>query len=65
MKQSAITISIGIAVTEDGYREVLGAADGMKEDKASWMNFFQWLIGRALDGVKLIVGDRCLGIATP
>ena len=31
----------GIAVNEDGYREALGAAEGMKEDKASWMNFFQ------------------------
>ena len=47
---------------EDGYREVLGAAEGMKEDKASWINFFQWLRGRGLDGVKLIVGDKCLGM---
>ena len=29
----------------------------MKEDKASWVSFFQWLCGRGLDGVKLIVGD--------
>ena len=35
---------------------------GMKEDKASWVNFFQWLRGRGLDGVKLIVGDKCLGM---
>ena len=46
----------------DGYREVLGAAEGMKEDKASWQNFFQWLKGRGLDGVRLIVGDKCLGM---
>ena len=26
------------------------------------MNFFQWLKGRGLDGVKLIVGDKCLGM---
>ena len=32
----------------------------MKEDRASWVNFFQWLKGRGLDGVKLIVGDKCL-----
>ena len=25
---------------------------GMKEDKASWVSFFQWLRGRGLDGVK-------------
>ena len=47
---------------EDGFREVLGAAEGMKEDKASWINFFQWLRGRGLDGVKLIVGDKCMGM---
>ena len=53
---------MAIAANEDGYREVLGAAEGMKEDKASWVSFFQWLRGRGLDGVKLIVGDKCLGM---
>ena len=57
-----MAILVAIAVNEDGYREVLGAAEGMKEDKASWVNFFQWLRGRGLDGVKLIVGDKCLGM---
>ena len=51
-------ILVAIAVNEDGYREVLGAAEGMKEDKASWVSFFQWLRSRGLDGVKLIVGDK-------
>ena len=41
---------------------VLGAAEGMKEDKASWVSFFQWLRGRGLDGVKLIVGDKGMGM---
>ena len=26
------------------------------------MSFFQWLKGRGLDGVKLIVGDKCMGM---
>ena len=51
-----------VYVNEDGFREVLGAAEGMKEDKASWVSFFQWLLGRGLDGVKLIVGDKCMGM---
>ena len=34
----------------------------MKEDKASWVIFFQWLRGRGLNGVKLIVGDKCMGM---
>ena len=41
-----VAILVAIAVNEDGFREVLGAAEGMKEDKASWINFFQWLRGR-------------------
>ena len=57
-----VAILVAIAVNEDGYREVLGAAEGMKEDKASWVSFFQWLRGRGLNGVKLIVGDKCLGM---
>ena len=57
-----VAVLVAIAVNEDGYREVLGAAEGMKEDKASWQSFFQWLKGRGLDGVRLIVGDKCLGM---
>ena len=57
-----VAVLVAIAVNEDGYREVLGAAEGMKEDKASWVSFFQWLRKRGLSGVKLIVGDKCLGM---
>ena len=57
-----VAILVAIAVNEDGYREVLGAAEGMKESKASWVSFFQWFRSRGLDGVKLIVGDKYLGM---
>ena len=57
-----VSILVAIAVNEDGYREVLGAAEGMKEDKASWTEFFKWLKSRGLEGVRLIVGDKCLGM---
>lgn len=57
-----VAILVAIAVNEDGYREVLGAAEGMKEDKASWTEFFKWLRGRGLNGVKLMIGDKCLGM---
>ena len=57
-----VAILVAIAVNEDGYREVLGASEGIKEDKASWVSFFQWLKSRGLDGVNLIVGDKCLGM---
>ena len=57
-----VSVLVAIAVNEEGFREVLGAAEGMKEDKASWINFLQWLRGRGLNGVKLIVGDKCMGM---
>ena len=57
-----VAVLVAIAVNEDGYREVLGAAEGMKEDKESWISFFQWLRGRGLEGVRLIVGDKCMGM---
>ncbi|SHI94512.1 IS256 family transposase, partial [Lutispora thermophila] len=34
----------------------------MKEDKESWLNFFQWLKSRGLTGVQLIIGDKSLGM---
>ena len=55
-------ILVAIAVNKNGYREVLGAAEGTKEDKASWVSFFQRLRGRGLEDVKLVVGDKCLGM---
>ena len=47
-----VAILVAIAVNEDGYREVLGAAEGMKEDKASWVSFFQWLRSHAERGLE-------------
>lgn len=57
-----VSVLVAIAVNEDGYREVLGAAEGMKEDKASWKEFFLWLKSRGLSGIKLVIGDKCLGM---
>ena len=57
-----VSVLVAIGVTKDGYREIIGACEGMKEDKESWKNFFVWLKGRGLDGVKLVIGDKCLGM---
>ena len=35
-----VAILVAIAVNGDGFREVLGAAEGMKEDKGSWSASF-------------------------
>lgn len=57
-----VAVLIAIGVNEDGYREVLGCAEGMKEDAASWLEFFTWLKKRGLSGVRLVVGDKSLGM---
>lgn len=57
-----VSILVAIGVDEDGYREVIGAREGHKEDKESWKGFFVWLKERGLDGVRMVVGDKCLGM---
>ena len=46
-----ISILVAVAVNEDGFREVSGAAEGMKEDKTSRVSFFQRLRGRSANNV--------------
>lgn len=57
-----ISVLVAVGVTDDGYREVIGAKEGLKEDLESWKEFFVWLKSRGLDGVKLITGDKALGM---
>ena len=57
-----VSILVAIGVNPDGYREIVGAAEGMKEDKQSWRSFFLWLKERGLEGVELIIGDKCQGL---
>ncbi len=57
-----VSVLVAVGVSSDGYREILGAAEGLKEDLESWKNFFVWLKERGLSGVKLIIGDKALGM---
>ena len=57
-----VSVLVAIGVNEQGYREVLAAAEGGKEDKASWTAFLRHLKERGLAGVKLFVSDKCLGL---
>lgn len=57
-----VSVLVAIGVNEDGCREIIGAAEGMKEDKESWCSFFVWLKERGLSGVRLIIGDKNLGM---
>ena len=57
-----VSILVAAGVDEDGSREIIGAAEGMKEDAESWKNFLVCLKERGLAGGKLVSGDKCLGM---
>lgn len=57
-----VSILVSIGVTEDGYREILGVAEGGKEDKESWYRFIKQLKERGLKEVRLFITDKCLGL---
>ena len=56
------SILVAMGVNGSVYRELLGAAEGMKEDRESWRSFFVWLKERGLRGVRLFTGDKNLGM---
>jgi putative transposase len=60
VKNVAVLVAIG--VREDGYREILGVAEGAKEDTESWRNFLRHLKQRGLCGVRLVTSDKSLGL---
>jgi putative transposase len=57
-----IAVLVAIGVDQDGFREVLGVAEGAKEDTESWRNFLRHLKKRGLSGVKLFISDKCIGV---
>jgi transposase-like protein len=56
-----ISVLVAIGVNSEGFSEILGVAEGSREDKESWRNFFRYLKDRGLKGVRLIVSDRAGG----
>ena len=57
-----VSVLVAIGVSQSGYRQILGIAEGAKEDKASWTEFLRGLKERGLKGVELFVSDKCLGL---
>jgi transposase-like protein len=57
-----VAVLVAIGVRNDGYREILGVVEGLKEDTQSWRNFLRHLKGRGLRGVQLFTSDKCLGL---
>jgi transposase-like protein len=57
-----ISVLIAIGVGTDGFRQILGVAEGEKEDLEGWRAFLCHLKDRGLKGVRLIISDACRGL---
>ena len=57
-----VAVMVAIGVNDDGYREVIGAAEGFTESSECWREFLSWLRSRGLRGVRMIVGDKASGV---
>jgi transposase-like protein len=57
-----VSVLVALAVDNEGFREIIGASEGAKEDKSSWLSFLRSLKERGLQETQLFVGDKCLGL---
>jgi transposase-like protein len=57
-----LAVLVALAVRADGHREILGVVEGFKEDTESWRSLLRSLKQRGLQGVRLVISDKCLGL---
>ena len=57
-----VSVLIAIGVGTDGFRHILGVAEGEKEDLEGWRGFLRHLKTLGLKGVQLIISDACVGL---
>ena len=57
-----VAVMVAIGVNDDGYREVIGAAEGFTESSECWREFLSWLRSRGLRGVRMFTGNRAAGM---
>lgn len=57
-----VSVLVAIGVSTDGFRNILGVAEGEKEDKRGWSSFLEYLKKRGLKGVNLFISDKNLGL---
>ena len=58
----SVAVLIAIGVNADGYREVIGCAEGYTESADSWREFLLSLRERGLRGVRMVTGDKSAGM---
>lgn len=57
-----VAVMVAIGADDDGYREVIGAAEGFTESSECWRDFLSWLRSRGLRGVRMFTGDKAAGM---
>jgi putative transposase len=57
-----VSVLVAVGVGQDGYRDILGVAEGYKEYKAGWSGFLAYLKKRGLKCPELFISDKCLGL---
>lgn len=57
-----VAVLVAIGVNSSGEREVVECSEGYSESADSWKEFFSWLMGRGLAGVRLVTADKCSGM---
>ncbi|WP_417803137.1 IS256 family transposase [Thermophilibacter provencensis] len=57
-----VAVMVAIGADDDGYREVVGAAEGLAESSGCWREFLSWLRSRGLRGVRMFTGDKAAGM---
>lgn len=57
-----VAVMVAIGVNSDGYREVIGAAEGFTESSECWREFLSWLRSRGLRGAGMLAGDKAAGM---
>lgn len=56
-----VSVLVAIGVSTSGFREILGVAEGSREDVESWRQFLRYLRERGLEQIDLVVSDKSLG----
>ena len=57
-----VAVMAAIGANGNGYREVIGCAEGLTESKECWRGFLSWLKSRGLRGVRMFTGDKAAGM---
>jgi transposase-like protein len=57
-----VSVLVAIGVSTEGFREILGVAEGSREDSESWRQFLRYLRERGLERIDLVISDKSLGL---